>query len=42
MFRELLRKNKELSKEECVKILTEEKRGVLSELHPKNWTQLEV
>ena len=30
MFRELVRKNKELSKEECIKILTEEKRGVLS------------
>ena len=32
MFRELVRKNKELSKEECIKILTEEKRGVLSVL----------
>lgn len=30
MFRELVRKNKELSKAECIKILTEEKRGVLS------------
>ena len=30
MFRELIRTNKELSKAECVKILTEEKRGVLS------------
>jgi nitroimidazol reductase NimA-like FMN-containing flavoprotein (pyridoxamine 5'-phosphate oxidase superfamily) len=30
MFRELVRKNKELTKDECRKILTEEKRGVLS------------
>ena len=32
MFRELLRKNKQLSQEECIKILTEETRGVLSVL----------
>lgn len=32
MFRELLRKNKQLSDEECVKILKEETRGVLSVL----------
>ena len=30
MFRELSRKNKELPKERCIEILTEEKRGVLS------------
>lgn len=30
MFRELVRKNKELSKDECIKILIQEKRGVLS------------
>lgn len=30
MFRELMRKNKELSHEECLRILKEEKRGVLS------------
>ena len=30
MFREMIRKNKQLSKEECLKILKEEKRGVLS------------
>ncbi len=30
MFRELLRKNKELSMQECVEILKNEKRGVLS------------
>ena len=30
MFRELARKNKALSKNECIKILKEEKRGVLS------------
>ena len=30
MFRELVRKNKELSKEDCVHILKTEKRGVLS------------
>ena len=29
MFRELVRKNKKLTKDECIKILTEEKRGVL-------------
>lgn len=32
MFRELARKKKEISKEECIRILTEEKRGVLSVL----------
>ena len=30
MFRELLRKKKEISKEECIEILEKEKRGVLS------------
>ena len=30
MFRELLRKNKEISEEECIRILKTEKRGVLS------------
>ena len=30
MFRELLRKNKRISKQECVEILKNEKRGVLS------------
>ncbi|MBQ8003442.1 MAG: pyridoxamine 5'-phosphate oxidase family protein [Clostridia bacterium] len=30
MFRELTRKNKQLSKEECIQILKNEKRGVLS------------
>ena len=30
MFRELVRKNKELSKEECIEILKSEKRGVFS------------
>lgn len=30
MFRELVRKNKRLSSEECISILKEEKRGVLS------------
>lgn len=30
MFRELIRKNKELSPEECIRILKTEKRGVLS------------
>lgn len=30
MFRELTRKNKEISNEECIRILTEEKRGILS------------
>ena len=30
MFRQLLRKNKELSEEECLRILKTEKRGVLS------------
>ncbi len=30
MFRELSRKNKQISKEECFKILTDETRGVLS------------
>ena len=30
MFRELVRKNKQLSKEECIHILKTEKRGVLS------------
>lgn len=30
MFRELQRKNKELSSEKCIEILTNEKRGVLS------------
>ncbi len=32
MFREMIRKNKQLSQEECVRILTQEKRGVLSVL----------
>ena len=32
MFRELVRKNKQLSKEECIRLLTEETRGVLSVL----------
>ena len=32
MFRELRRKNKQLSLDECVKILSSEKRGVLSVL----------
>ena len=32
MFRELVRKNKQLSQEECIRLLTEEKRGVLSVL----------
>lgn len=32
MFRELTRKNKQLSNEECIKILKEETRGVLSVL----------
>lgn len=32
MFREVLRKKQALSKEECIKILKEEKRGVLSVL----------
>ena len=32
MFRELARKNKQLSQEECIKILKEETRGVLSVL----------
>lgn len=30
MFRELTRRNKELSKDECIKILLQEKRGILS------------
>ena len=30
MFRELSRKNKELQREECISILKQEKRGVLS------------
>lgn len=30
MFRELIRKNKQLSEEECIAILKEQKRGVLS------------
>ena len=30
MFRELIRKNKELSREECIRLLETEKRGVLS------------
>ncbi len=30
MFRELTRKNKEIPHEECIRILTEEKRGILS------------
>ena len=30
MFREMIRKNKALPEEECIRILTEEKRGVLS------------
>ena len=30
MFRELARKNKQLTEAECIRILTEEKRGVLS------------
>lgn len=30
MFRELARKNKEISKEECIELLKSEKRGVLS------------
>ena len=30
MFRELLRKNKEITRDECVDILTKETRGVLS------------
>ncbi len=30
MFRELVRKNNELTSDECIRILTEEKRGVLS------------
>lgn len=30
MFRELTRKNKQISNAECIRILTEEKRGVLS------------
>ena len=30
MFREMLRKNKQLSKEECIKVLCEQTRGVLS------------
>lgn len=32
MFREMVRKNKQLSNEECIKLLTEETRGVLSVL----------
>ena len=32
MFRELTRKNKQISKEECIRILKEEPRGVLSVL----------
>ena len=32
MFRELVRKNKQLSHEECIAILKEETRGVLSVL----------
>ena len=32
MFRELTRKKQELSREECIAVLTEEKRGVLSVL----------
>lgn len=32
MFRELIRKNKEISKEECAEVLTKETRGVLSVL----------
>ena len=32
MFRELVRKKQALSREECIRILTEEKRGVLSVL----------
>ena len=32
MFREMTRKHKAISREECVRILTEEKRGVLSVL----------
>ena len=32
MFRELVRKNKQLSKEECIELLINEKRGVLSVL----------
>ena len=30
MFRELARQNKKLSMDECVRVLTDEKRGVLS------------
>ena len=30
MFREMIRKNKQLSREECIKLLKTEKRGVLS------------
>ena len=32
MFRELQRKNKELSSEKCIEILTNENRGVLSDI----------
>ena len=32
MFRDLARKNKQLSVQECVRLLTDEKRGVLSVL----------
>ncbi len=37
MFRELVRKNKELSIEECVRILKTEKRGVLSVIGDNNY-----
>ena len=37
MFRELARKNKEISEAECLKLLKEEKRGVLSVLGDDNY-----
>lgn len=37
MFRELLRKNKKLSMEECVQVLKSEKRGVLSVVGDDNY-----
>lgn len=37
MYREMRRANQALSREECVRVLTEEKRGVLSLLGDEGW-----
>jgi len=37
MFRDLIRKNKQLSTQECIRLLKEEKRGVLSVLGDDNY-----